>query len=369
VIVTAESTWRLGREQAFRFEPARDRAEVGTKGGAASGAAGASAGAGAGVSPLLMAIVNVTPDSFSTGGRFEEPRRAVEHALAAIAAGAAIIDIGGESTRPGAARVDAAEQIRRVVPVVAALRRETAVPISVDTTLAEVAEAALDAGACIVNDTSAGLDDPRLLHVVAKRGCGVVLMHRRQAPPGERWSHEISAERSAAHEGAIPARDARGSALSIVARVRDELGARLRAALDAGVDREQIVLDPGLGFGKSVEENFALLAVDGLAQLASLGRPVLIGASRKSFVGRAGGVDRPDDRLAGSLAAAVMAVVVGATILRVHDVAPHREAMAVVAWTRGCMTTSWRLDRTAARATISTPVPVQGETPWPAAPR
>lgn len=369
--MTAESTWRIGRDLAFRFERARDGATARAADRRAMGgpAGGADADTGAlPLVPLLMAIVNVTPDSFSTGGRFQEPRAAVEHALAAVAAGAAIIDVGGESTRPGAARVDAEEQVRRVVPVIAALRRESDVPISIDTTRAAVAEAALDAGACIVNDTSAGLDDPRLLRVVAERGCGVVLMHRRHAPPAERWSHEISA----------------GQNDAVVVRVRDELAARLRAALDAGVELEQIVLDPGLGFGKSVEENFALLAFDGLAHLAALGRPLLVGASRKSFLGRAAGIEHPDDRLAGSLAAAVMAVVGGASILRVHDVAPHREAMAVVAWTRGCTPSSrpsspsgpscpscpsWRLDRTAARATITTRVPDQGETSWPALPR
>lgn len=268
-----------------------------------------------GVEPVLMAIVNVTPDSFSDGGRFLDPGAAIKAALQAIDEGARIVDIGGESTRPGALPVDAAEQVRRVVPVIRAVRAaDHGVIISVDTTRAAVAEAALEAGADLVNDTSAGLDDPALLPLVAARGCGLVLMHRRLPPAQEAWSHELRSERA-----------------SIMVRVQRELEARLRAALEAGVHADAIAVDPGLGFGKSVEENFELLAR--LGGLASLGCPVLVGASRKSFIGAATGVAEPAARISGSIAAALIAAKAGASVLRIHDVAPHREAMAVLRWT------------------------------------
>lgn len=311
--------------------------------------------------PRLMAIVNVTPDSFSDGGRFLDPARAVEHALRAIAEGASFIDIGGESTRPGAAAVDAAEQRRRVCPIIRALRRESTVPISIDTTLASVAEAALDEGASIVNDTSAGADDPHMLPLIAARGCGVVLMHRRRAPAQEIRSDRISDEARGALTGAplgASAPNVPAPFEDVVERVNRELGARVRAALDAGVAAQQIVIDPGLGFGKSVDENFELL--HRLRECEVLGRPLLIGASRKSFIGYASGVERAEDRLAGSLAAAVLAAQGGAAILRVHDVAPHREAIAVISC-RGAVTE---------RATILAHFrDSSGENPWQASPR
>lgn len=281
--------------------------------------------------PLLMAIINTTPDSFSDGGQFMDPADAVEHGLRAVQEGASILDVGGESTRPGAAAVDAHEQQRRVTPVIAALRRACEVPISVDTTLASVAEAALDAGATIVNDTSAGLDDPRMLPLIAERGCGVVLMHRRKAPAQEIRSDRIRVSASAPGAG------------DVVERVARELAARVDAACDAGVMPEQIVVDPGLGFGKSIEENFALLAR--VLELEARGRPVLIGASRKSFIGHASGVERAENRLAGSLAAGILAAERGAAVLRIHDVGAHREALAV-------------------RATISTHFRESGDSPW-----
>jgi len=278
-------------------------------------------------SPLLMAIVNVTPDSFSDGGENLDPARATDAALAAIDEGAAIVDVGGESTRPGAAPVAPEQQIRRVVPVIAAIRaalessaanRSASGPrpaISVDTTSAEVAVAALDAGADIVNDTSAGADDPGMLPFVASRQCGLVLMHRAARPHAEAWSHEH--------------RERASDAGSVVSRVRGALEERVDAAVRAGIARSFLAIDPGLGFGKSVAGNFELIAR--LEAIVSLGPPVLVGASRKSFIGAATGVESPRDRLAGSLAAAIVAARNGAAILRVHDVAAHRRALAVLA--------------------------------------
>lgn len=328
--VHAPHRWRIARGRVIEFDPE--------------------------AAPLLMAIVNATPDSFSDGGLHFDAHAGIERALRAIDEGAAIIDVGGESTRPGAARVGAAEQIRRVMPIVTGLRSRSDVPISVDTTLAAVAEAALDAGADVINDTSAGVDDPRLLRVVAERRAGVVLMHRRRLPSDEVYSHEMSA--SAAHERHAP-RD-------VVSIVIDALSTRVRAATDAGVDPYAIVLDPGLGFGKSVDENFELLAR--LDELAVLDRPLLIGASRKSFIGHATGRQRPDERLAGSLAAAVLAAERGAALLRVHDVAAHREAMAVLDRSCRCRTSRTRkqAETAGARARIPAPDRAPGDTPWPA---
>lgn len=264
--------------------------------------------------PLLMAIVNVTPDSFSDGGSFDGPEAAVQHAMRCMEDGATIIDIGGESTRPGAQPVAPAEQVRRTVPVIAALAREcpTAV-ISIDTTSSEVASAALAAGAHIVNDVSAGQDDPRMFGVCAAAGCGLVLMHRLRAPAQDSYSHQYSA---------VPEYG------DVVTAVRDALAARVELALAAGVARDAIAIDPGLGFGKGVDDNWTLIRR--LDEIAALGHPVLVGASRKSFVGAAAGISDPRQRDAASAEAALMCAQRGAAILRVHDVAIHRDA--VVAW-------------------------------------
>jgi dihydropteroate synthase len=253
-----------------------------------------------------MAIVNVTPDSFSDGGDRFDPARAIADGQAMIAAGADILDIGGESTRPGAeAELDVEEELRRVVPVISGLASGGA-PISIDTRRAAVMRAALDAGAAIVNDVSALQDDPASLPLVAERAVPVVLMHRR----------------------GIAAGGYKGPAYGdVVADVRDFLARRVAACAAAGIGPERIALDPGLGFGKSVEQNIRLVL--GVPVLAALGCPVLIGASRKSFVGRITGVEAPRQRLAGSLAFAVEAARRGAGILRVHDVAATREALAV----------------------------------------
>ncbi len=260
-----------------------------------------------GPGPYLMGIVNATPDSFSDGGRFLEPDLAVAHAFRLAEEGADLIDLGGESTRPGAPPVPADEELRRVVPVVAALRaRGFALPISVDTTKATVARAALEAGADLVNDVS-GLADPALARVVAEAGVPVVLMHTRGTPADMQ---------SRARYG------------DVAAEVRAELALVLRRAEAAGVDPEHTILDPGIGFAKTPEHNLELLAR--VAELRALGRPLLVGPSRKSFIGKAAGAP-VEDRLPGTLAAVTAAVLAGVEWLRVHDVAPARQAARVAA--------------------------------------
>ena len=263
---------------------------------------------------LLMGVVNATPDSFSDGGAYRDAGAAAEAALALVEAGAAIIDVGGESTRPGAARVEAAEQIRRVVPVIEAIRRRSDVAISIDTTLADVAQAAIEAGAEIVNDVSAGEEDPGILRLAASRGCGLVLMHRLAAPPEDSFSDRY-AKPPTYHD--------------VVGDVQAALLSRVAIAEAAGVDPASIAIDPGLGFGKSVEQNFALVAR--LSELVSLGRPVLVGASRKSFIGAVTGESDPVRRVAGSVVAAVAAWSAGARIIRTHDVAATRQGLEVAA--------------------------------------
>jgi dihydropteroate synthase len=260
----------------------------------------------------IMGVVNATPDSFSDGGQFANPEEAAQFALQLVDEGASIIDIGGESTRPGAARVDAEEQVRRVVPVIARVRSRSNVAITVDTTLAAVAEAALEAGADAVNDVSAACEDPAMLPLVARRGAGLVLMHR-LATPGEDSYSDRYAE--------APIYD------DVVREVASFLLMRAEMAMAAGVAREAIALDPGLGFGKSVAQNYELLART--SELAALGFPVLVGASRKSFLGAVSGRADPEQRIVGSIVAAVAAYGGGARIIRAHDVGAHREALLV----------------------------------------
>ncbi|HTR97281.1 MAG TPA: dihydropteroate synthase [Candidatus Acidoferrales bacterium] len=242
---------------------------------------------------LVMGIVNVTPDSFSDGGRYLEPGAAIARCRELVAAGADLIDVGAESTRPGSLPVPAAEQRRRLEPVLVALAD---VPVSVDTSNAEVAEAALALGACAVNDVTA-LADPAMAGVVARAGAGLVLMHMRGTPR------------------TMQADPAYGD---VVAEVADFLRQRLAAAHAGGVARECIALDPGIGFGKKVEHSVQLLAATSV--LAALGQPVLVGASRKSFLGALTGESDPARRHEASLAAAAIAALEGARILRVHDV-------------------------------------------------
>lgn len=255
--------------------------------------------------PRVMAIVNVTPDSFSDGGERFDPTQAIDDGLRFVSEGADIVDVGGESTRPGSQTTPADEELRRVLRVVEELARRDVV-VSVDTRRAEVARVCLEAGARSVNDVSALRDDAALLPLIVKRRAAVILMHRR----GRAENH---------YEG--PAyRD-------VVEDVRDFLLERAQAAEAAGVPHDDIALDPGIGFGKSVEENLAL--IEGAGRLAATGYPVLIGASRKGFIGKLTGIKEPGRRDPASVWLAVEAARLGASILRVHDVAGTRQALAV----------------------------------------
>lgn len=262
-------------------------------------------------SPRILGVVNVTPDSFSDGGAFLDPGRAVEHGLELVAQGADLLDVGGESTRPGSAPVSAVEELERVTPVIRRLAEESKVPISVDTTKAQVAEAALAAGASIVNDVSAGRFDPRILEVTARAGAGYVAMHMLGTPRDMQQDPRYD---------------------DVVAEVTEFLRARGRVALEAGIEREKLWIDPGIGFGKTLEHNLELLRR--LNELRSLGLPIVLGVSRKSFIATVeheAGFERsaPDARLGGSLAALTVGVQHGAEILRVHDVREAKQAALV----------------------------------------
>ena len=261
---------------------------------------------------LVMGVLNVTPDSFSDGGRWLDHGHAVAHGHDLVAAGADLVDVGGESTRPGAARVDESEEERRVLPVVEALAAAGHL-VSIDTMRAGIAERALGAGAVLVNDVSGGLADPGMLGIVARSGSPVVLMHWR--------GHSREMQMQAVYEDPVT---------EVVA----ELQQRIRAADRAGVDPELVVLDPGIGFAKSAEHNWELLAR--LAELVRLGPPVLVGASRKAFLGAlladGRGVPRPpDQRDAGSAAVTALAALAGAWCVRVHEVAASADAVRVAA--------------------------------------
>jgi dihydropteroate synthase len=258
---------------------------------------------------LVMGIVNVTPDSFSDGGRFAAAEEAVAHALALAAEGADILDIGGESTRPGAAPVPLEEELARVLPVVEALARQVSVPLSVDTFKAAVARECLERGAHIINDVTALAGDPDMAAVVRTSGAGVVLMHMQGTP-------------------ATMQQDPRYD--DVLAEIGRFFEGRLRALAAAGLERERLVLDPGIGFGKTAEHNREILAR--LEQLQRFGLPVCLGVSRKGFIGRLLGGRPVGERLAGSLAVACYAVGrVAVQVVRVHDVRATRDAMEVLA--------------------------------------
>jgi dihydropteroate synthase len=254
---------------------------------------------------LIMGILNVTPDSFSDGGKFQALETAVARGLQMAAEGADIIDIGGESTRPGARPVSAEEEIRRTIPIVTELKKQSRCLISIDTQKAEVARAALAAGADIINDISA-LANPGMAAVAAETGAGLVLMHMLGTPQTMQKNPHYA---------------------DVVSDVRNFLEERTAFAVSRGIAPEQICLDPGIGFGKTDEHNLALLRE--IPALAALGRPVLIGASRKSFIGRILG-GGPDERMAGSLAVAAFAILRGAQLLRVHDVKESCDAAKLV---------------------------------------
>ncbi|HTR69228.1 MAG TPA: dihydropteroate synthase [Mycobacteriales bacterium] len=259
----------------------------------------------------MIGVVNVTPDSFSDGGRHLDPGAAVAHGIALHAAGADLVDVGGESTRPGATRVDATEEIRRVLPVVRDLVA-AGVTVSIDTMRRETATAALVAGASIVNDVSGGLADPDLPRLVADHGVPYVLMHWR-GHSDEMYKHAQYAD--------------------VVGEVGAELTRRVEAVVAAGVELDQIVLDPGIGFAKTAEHNWTLVA--NLDRLAYLGRPLLVGASRKSFLGELLAVDDlprpPEERDDATVATTVLAALAGAWAVRVHSVPANVDAVKVAA--------------------------------------
>ncbi len=258
----------------------------------------------------LMGVVNVTPDSFSDGGRYLDPDRAIAHGAKLAGEGAAILDVGGESTRPGAMPVSEAEQLRRVQPVVEGLAAATGAQISIDTSNANVAGAALDAGATFVNDVTALRGDPEMASVIAGAGAHCCLMHMLGEP---RTMQE----------------DPRYG--DVVSEVKAFLEQRLQHAIDEGVAESKIVLDPGIGFGKTALHNLELLWR--LEELVAIGPPVLIGASRKAFIGRITGRAEPSRRVSGSVAVNVLAYERGARLFRVHDVAASRDALAMTAAT------------------------------------
>jgi dihydropteroate synthase len=283
---------------------------------------------------LVMGVLNITPDSFSDGGKFLSPQQAIQHALALEKSGADILDIGAESTRPGSAEISVVEELRRLLPVLQALRGKIKIPISVDTRKSSVAEIALGAGAEIINDVSALRYDPRIAEVVAQKNCGLILMHMRGEPATMQTA---------------------SFAKNVVADVKKGLRASLSAALKAGVTKSRIVLDPGIGFGKSFPQNYELLRR--LPEIATLGYPLAVGTSRKGFLGhtlalakdgvfhasgqhsasaakklatlRADKPVRSEDRLLATAATVAASILGGAHIVRVHDVAEMAQVTAV----------------------------------------
>ena len=256
--------------------------------------------------PLIMGVVNVTPDSFSDGGLFLDADAAVEHGLRLVGEGADILDVGGESTRPGAEPVSEDEERRRVLPVIERLARDGGARISIDTTKLAVARAALGAGATLVNDVSAFRFDPGMAALVAETGAGCCLMHMLGEP---RTMQED------------PRYD------DVVSDVKAFLEERLEFAVSEGVDEERVWLDPGIGFGKTVEHNLELLRR--LDEIVAIGRPVVVGTSRKSFLGKLAGGRDEGERLPGTIATNVLALERGASVFRVHDVAQNADALAV----------------------------------------
>ncbi len=255
--------------------------------------------------PLVMGVLNVTPDSFSDGGLFLDPDRAVDQFYRLVDEGADIIDIGGESSRPGAQPVDVGEEWRRVGPILARVAANSPVPLSIDTYKAETARRAADSGAAMVNDISALRFDTEMARVVAEAGVSVILMHMQGTPRNMQEN---------------PVYD------DVVKEIGEFFASRAQAALSAGIPSEKIILDPGIGFGKTLKHNLHIL--NRLAEFVELGYPVLVGVSRKSFIGKVLG-DDAGDRLEGSLAAAVVAASAGAKILRAHDVRQTKRTLEV----------------------------------------
>jgi dihydropteroate synthase len=261
---------------------------------------------GLGQSPLIMGIVNVTPDSFSDGGRFLDRDKAIEHALRLAEEGADIIDIGGESSRPGAAKVSVNEELERVIPIIETVAPKINIPISIDTTKSEVAVNALNAGASIINDISSLRFDERIASTAAEHGAHLILMHMRGTPESMQQDTKYG---------------------DIIGEIGAYLVSAAKQAIGAGVLPDKIILDPGIGFGKSVDGNFTILK--NLHRFHSLGYPVMVGLSRKSFIGQTLNLE-VGERLEGSIAAACYAVLNGADIVRVHDVAATKKALKIL---------------------------------------
>jgi len=258
--------------------------------------------------PKIMGVVNVTPDSFSDGGQFCDAQAAIDHALKFAGEGADILDIGGESTRPGAAPVRAEEELARTIPVIEGLAGKTEAAISIDTRKPEVARAAVAAGASIWNDVSALAYSSQSIETAAKLGCDIVLMHAQGGPKTMQDNPHYD---------------------DVVVEVLAYLAARMELCVAAGIERSRLIIDPGIGFGKALEHNLALIA--NLDRFAALDCRVLLGVSRKSFIGALGGAGLTEDRLGGSIAAAIEGWRRGAAILRVHDVAATRQALNIAA--------------------------------------
>jgi len=260
--------------------------------------------------PLIMGILNLTPDSFSDGGQHDGPEAVLAHALRMAAEGADLIDIGGESTRPGSARVPPGEQLRRVLPALESIRATLppGVAISIDTTSAEVAARALEAGASLINDVSAGRDDPDMFRLARDSRVPMVLMHMRGVPATMQDEPHY---------------------VDVVAEVKGFLAERATAAIEAGVPRGHIIIDPGIGFGKTKAHNLALLA--GLEQFVATGYPVLLGTSRKRFMGSICSAEHSSDLAGATCATTALGVLAGVKVFRVHDVLPNRQALDV-AW-------------------------------------
>jgi len=253
----------------------------------------------------VMGVLNVTPDSFSDGGRYLAPEAAIQRGLEIAEQGASILDVGGESTRPGSASVSAEEEWRRIDPVLRGVARKIDIPISIDTRKPDVADKALERGATIINDVT-GLTDPRMARLVSKARAGVVVMHMRGDPATMQEAPRYT---------------------NVAEEVRDFLGDRAKAVMAAGIEREAVAVDPGIGFGKTVDHNLDLLR--NLDRIVSLGHPVVVGVSRKSFIAHLGGGEGMEDRLAGSVAAATLAAARGADVIRAHDVTETVRAMRV----------------------------------------
>ena len=255
----------------------------------------------------MMGILNVTPDSFSDVGRFPQPDAAVEHALNMVHHGAAIIDVGGESTRPGSQPIPPEDQIKRTIPVIEKILRQTDVPVSIDTTHSAVAEAALDAGAVIINDVSALRDDPKMASLAASHQAAVVLMHRQGNPETMQKNPTYA---------------------NVVKEVIAFLAQRVEFARAAGINPNSLIIDPGIGFGKTLDHN--LMLIRQISQFHHLKLPLMLGLSRKSFIGKILDLDKPADRLIGTAAAHAWCIAVNVQILRVHDVAQTIQVAKII---------------------------------------